>query len=170
MADTPKEANLTTVTAGALLASDIYKDIGARFWERHKINLPSHINVVKSLGKTHGVGFKFIPRDADAFEAALKRANFQPDNREQLCDAVAAGATVGQGYREVGVPSLHVAVSSGICSVHIDTFGFVALGPNGEKVYNPDALQHILDELVWQDKILGQVERLSPMAATRRRV
>lgn len=160
-----KEADLKTVGMGALLSSDIYKDICSRFHKRHFINLPSHISEVKSLGKTHGVGFKFQPRDADAFEAALKRRGFEPDNRNHLCDAVAAGATQGQGYREVGVPSLHVAVSSGICSVHVDTFGFVALGPNGEKIYNPDAIQHIIDELIWQDVLLGKVEKLSPMAA-----
>ncbi|MBS8226704.1 hypothetical protein [Vannielia litorea] len=160
-----EEADLKTVGFGALLSSDIYKDICSRFHDRHHINLPSHISAVKSLGKTYGVGFKFQPRDADLFEAALKRAAFEHDNRRHFCDAVAAGATQGEGYREIGVPSLHVAVSSGICSVHIDTFGFVALGPDGEKIYTPDALQHVIDELLWQDVILGKVAEYSPLAA-----
>ena len=146
---------------GAYLGSQVYRDICHRFYTRHRIKLPDHIDSVFSVGVSNGQGIEFAPRDATKFEALLRMPTFAPDNQKHLCDRVASLATKGQGYREVGVPSLHIAVAPALCSVHIDTFGFVAIGPNGEKYYNLDAIQHILDELVLQDKFVGWVTKHS---------
>lgn len=141
----------------AYLTSQVWKDICHRFYKQHRIKFPDHVDTVVSVGVTNGQGIEFVARDHETFEALLKKPVFQPDDKKHLCDRVASMATKGQGYREASVPSLHIAVAPSLCSVHIDTFGFVAIGPNGQKYYNPDAIQHILDELVWQDKFVGWV-------------
>jgi hypothetical protein len=141
------------------LGSKVYKDICHRFYKRHFIKFPDHIDAVYSVGVNNGQGIEFKPRDAAKFGALLRPPSFAPDDKHFFADRIASLATKGQGYREVGVPSLHVAVSPELCSVHIDTFGFVAIGPNGQKNYNPDAIQHIFDELVLQDKFVGWVTK-----------
>lgn len=144
---------------GEYLGSQVYRDICKRLYERHHIKFPDHVASILSVGVTNGQGIEFVARDAAKFEALLRMPKFAPDDKEHLCDRVASSATKGQGYREVGVPSLHIAVAPELCSVHIDTFGFVAIGPDGKKYYNPDAIQHIFDELLLQDKFVGWVTR-----------
>jgi len=144
---------------GSYLGSSVYKDICNRFYKQHGINFPDHIASVYSVGVSNGQGIEFLAKDAKRFEALLKMPAFAPDNQKHFCDRVASMATNGQGYRETGVPSLHVAVAPDVCSVHIDTFGFVAIGPDGKKYYNPDAIQHVFDELLLQDKFVGWVTR-----------
>jgi len=146
---------------GSYLGSKVYKEICNRFYKLHRIKLPDHIASMYSVGVNNGQGIEFLARDAKAFEALLKMPAFAPDNQEHFCDRIASMATNGQGYRETGVPSLHIAVAPDLCSVHIDTFGFVAIGPDGNKYYNPDAIQHILDELVFQDKFVAWVTKHS---------
>jgi hypothetical protein len=141
------------------IGSQVYQNICNRFYNRHQIKFPDHIASVLKVGVLNGQGIEFVAKDAARFGNLLRMPRFAPDDRRHLCDRVASLATKGQGYREVGVPSLHVAVSPDLCSVHIDTFGFVAIGPNGQKYYNPDAIQHILDELVLQDKFVGWVTK-----------
>ncbi|WP_299482658.1 hypothetical protein [uncultured Roseibium sp.] len=143
------------------LGSEVYKQICNRFYKQHSIKLPDHIAEVYKVGVSNGQGMEFLARDPEKFEALLKMPKFAPDNQEHFCDRIASMATKGQGYRETGVPSLHIAVAPEECSVHIDTFGFVAIGPDGQKYYNPDAIQHILDELLWQDKFVGWVTKHS---------
>ena len=155
MAD-PKRRPLSV---GMYLGSKVWKDICERFYKRHRIKLPDHVQDVLSVGVTNGQGIEFVARDHKAFEKLLRMPSFAPDNKDHLCDRIASLATKGQGYRETSVPSLHIAVAPDLCSVHIDTFGFVAIGPDGKKYYNPDAIQHILDELVLQDKFVGWVTK-----------
>lgn len=144
---------------GSYIGSSVYKEICNRFYKQHGISFPDHIASVYSVGVSNGQGIEFLAKDAKRFEALLKMPAFAPDNQEHFCDRVASMATNGQGYRETGVPSLHVAVAPDVCSVHIDTFGFVAIGPDGKKYYNPDAIQHVFDELLLQDKFVGWVTR-----------
>jgi len=146
---------------GQYIGSQVYKDICNRFYQRHHIKFPDHIarGGMLKVGVTNGQGVTFVARDVLRFKSVLRMPRFAPDDRRHFCDRIAAGVTKGQGYREVGVPSLHVAVSPEVCSVHIDTFGFVAIGPNGQKYYNPEMIQHIIDELLLQDKFVGWVTK-----------
>ena len=141
------------------LGSQVYRDICNRLYKRHRINFPDHAAAIYSVGTTHGQGIEFAAKDAATFEGLLRMPKFAPDNQKHLCDKVASLFTKGQGYREVGVPSLHIAVSPELCSVHIDTFGFVAIGPDGKKYFNPDSIQHAFDELLLQDLGLSWVTK-----------
>jgi hypothetical protein len=111
-------------------------------------------------------GFEFVPKSARAFEEALELAGFQPDQREMhlgfipSAGTLAALATHGQGYREKGSPSLHCAVASDKCSVHLDNIGFRCDG------YQPNAGQHVADELLWQAIIVPALGKFLPTAIT----
>ncbi len=137
--------------------NSIYKQIASRLYNRHKIRIADHINVMEKIGTRLGQGIEFEPIDGGNLKNLLKMPKFAHDNRKHLCDLVAAGATKGEGYREIGVPSLHIQVAPTLCKIHIDNFGFVAIGPDGQKYYNPDLVQHIVDELFWEDKFVGWV-------------
>jgi len=145
--------------------NSIYKQIAGRLYNRHKIRIADHINIMEKIGTRLGQGIEFEPVDGEKFKNLLKMPKFAHDNRKHFCDNIAAGATEGEGYREVGVPSLHVQVAPTRCKVHVDNFGFVAIGPDGKKYYNPDLIQHIVDELIWEDKFVGWVGKMSPTIA-----
>lgn len=131
------------------IGRDVYRTISDRFRERHGIKIDDHIHVMKEVGHKVGVGITFVPVDHRSLKSALRQPLFTHDDRRHLCDALAALATTGEGYREVGVPSLHCQISGAECNIHLDDFGFVAIGPDGRKYYNPDLVQHIVDELGW---------------------
>jgi hypothetical protein len=144
----------------------IYHDISTRFRTRHGIDIGEYIESMSWLGRRVEQGFSFVPRDAANLTTALGRAGFQNDLREKhlgfipSVGALAALATHGQGYREKGSPSLHCAIAPDICNVHLDNVGFRMDG------YGPDAGQHIVDELLWQDKIVPAVGKLLPTQVT----
>src|SRR6267143_1557511 len=81
------------------------------------------------------------------------------NNRMVCIYALAAAATDGEGYREIGQPSLHCAISKTICNVHLDEFGFVGVGPDGEEYLTPESIRHIIDELFWRAKIRPLVRK-----------
>lgn len=136
------------------LRSPMWRTISARFYNLHHIDLRKHVKSIIEVKPTINAGFDFVPVDGDAWGEALKRAGFQPDMRERSLGfipsvgSVAAMATHGQGYRENDEPSLHCAVAKDKCNVHLDNIG-IRLGS-----YNANAPQHVVDELIWQDKIL----------------
>lgn len=142
--------------------SDVYNTIANRLFMRHQILIGEHIQTIKKISHDIGEGISFIPKDHLRLQALLRTPLFAKDNRSHFCDAVAALATKGEGYREVGVPSLHCAISSGFCNIHLDSFGFVAIGPDGKKYYNPDLVQHIVDELGWAS-VIGWVSKRNPL-------
>ena len=137
----------------------IYKEIAGRLYKRHNIRIVDHINVMEKIGTTVGQGITFEPKDGEQLKNLLKMAKFAHDNRKYFVDRLAAGATKGEGYREVGARSLHSQVTPTRCNIHIDHFGFVAIGLNGQKYYNPDSAQHIVGELLWDDIIVGWVSK-----------
>ena len=93
------------------IGSQVYKDICDRFFKRHHINFPDQVAEISEVGKTLGTDIKFKPKNASAFASLLRLPSFAPDDKSNLCGWIASGKTKGQGYREVGVPSLHVAVA-----------------------------------------------------------
>jgi len=137
------------VSPHVYITNNIYRTLANRLRDRHKINIAQHIDTLQSVGTNLGVGITFKPVDSDKLKSLLRMPAFAHDNRRHLCDRVAALATTGEGYREVGAPSLHIAISPARCNIHLDSFGFVAIGPDGKKYYNPDLVQHIVDELGW---------------------
>jgi len=141
----------------AYIGNSIYKRIAGRLFRRHGIRVADHINVMEKVGTRLGQGITFEPKDSSKFVRLLRMPRFAPDDGKYICDRIASAATKGKGYREVGVPSLHVQAAPGQCNVHLDSFGFVAIGPNGKKYYNPDLIQHIVDELLWEDKFVNWV-------------
>ena len=150
----------------------VFDTIRKRFFVLYGIKLGDHIDSVEKVTWRPQEGFDFIPTDAKAFVKALIEARFQLDSRERSFGIIpgigyfAALATHGQGYREqsAGV-MLHCAIAPDICNIHLDNTGFVLEG------YNANAFQHIADDLLWQDKIVRNVARLSvPLAKVLGRV
>lgn len=127
-----------------------YQAINKRLNHRRiKIDLDDHIDYVCYASETAGEGIAFRPKDAETFERAVKASQaFHHDDRTDCFGRIAASFTTGEGYREVSVTSLHVAISAGLSSVHIDSYAFMMRGPNGEFIISPEALMHIVDELV----------------------
>lgn len=136
------------------LHSPMWRTISARFYNLHGIDLRKHVKSIVKVNPTINAGFDFVAVDAERWADALQHGGFQPDTRERILGilpsvgSIAALATHGQGYRENSEPSLHCAVAKDYCNVHLDNIG-IRLGN-----YNANAPQHVVDELVWQDKIL----------------
>ncbi len=109
------------------------------------------------IGPTTSEGVSFVPRDPIALRNAIVAAKnknglpaFHHDNRKNWIFRLAAVATHGGGYREIGSPSLHCAIASDVCNIHLDDFGFVSVGSDGKTYFTPDALPHIGDELIFR--------------------
>jgi hypothetical protein len=91
---------------------------------------------------------------------ALARTKaFAHDDRRIWIQEVAALAIEGGGYREKGSPSRHCKIGASLCHIHIDRYGFVIKGPDGKTYYNPDVVQHIVDELGWATKVVPGVRK-----------
>lgn len=128
------------------------------------INLGKHIaygtkeaDAKLEIGPTTSEGISFVPRDPIALRLEIVAAQngnklpaFHHDSRKNWIFRLAAVATHGGGYREIGSPSLHCAIASDVCNIHIDDFGFVAIGSDGKTYFTPDALPHIGDELIFR--------------------
>jgi hypothetical protein len=137
------------ISKHAYLFNSVYRVIANRFMDRHEINIDNHIDTMHKIGARPGQGITFRPVDSDKLKSLLKKPAFTHDNRRNFCELVAAAATKGEGYRETGAPSLHCQIAASICNIHLDSYGFVAIGPDGKKYYNPELVQHIVDELGW---------------------
>ncbi|MCW5518551.1 hypothetical protein J1N09_01780 [Aureitalea sp. L0-47] len=140
----------------------IKKIIADRFKSRYDIDIYSHVDSFKRIGDNLGQGFDFFPKDSKKLENALLATGaFILDDKRNLCDAVASAATNGRGYREKGVwpdKSLHCQIASKElkCNIHLDDTAFRAIGFNRIPYYNPDLGQHIGDDLLWTDKVVGK--------------
>ena len=147
----------------------VYTEIQRRFLRfSPRICIGEHIDSMIEIGRTVSEGITFKPRNSLRFKmdvAFTKLDNysnhqaFHWDNRKIWIHKLAALSTDGEGYREIGTPSLHCAINEEKCNVHIDEFGFIALTPFGEEYFTPDLIRHIGDELIWRDKIRKNVIR-----------
>lgn len=149
------------ISKHAYLFNPVYRVIANRLTERHKIDLNKHIDTMYEIGTRPGQGITFRPVDSDKLKNLLKLPMFAHDNRRHFCERVAAAATQGEGYRETGAPSLHCQIAASRCNIHLDSYGFVAIGPDGKKYYNPDLVQHIVDELGWAT-VVGWLDKKQP--------
>ena len=143
---------LVQIPVKRLDAAGSYKWIMKRFNSRGmKIDLDSHVDYVCYASDILGEGISFRPKNATDFKTAITDTQlFHHDDRSDFFGKKAASATIGEGYREVSTPSLHVAISGQISSVHIDSYAFLLRGPNGDVIIGPDAGQHIFDELLFR--------------------
>ncbi len=126
-----------------------YKWINERFNNRGmKISLDSHIDYVCYASEILGEGISFRPKSAAQLTTDITDTQlFHHDDRSDFFGKEAASSTIGEGYREVSTPSLHVAISADLASVHIDSYAFQFMAPDGMIIIGPDAGQHIVDEL-----------------------
>jgi hypothetical protein len=143
---------LAQIPVHRLDSLESYKSITRRFKRRGmNIDLDSHIDYVCYASEIVGEGVAFRPKSATEFKIAITDTQlFHHDDRSDPFGKMAASATIGEGYREVSTPSLHVAISGALSSVHIDSYAFMIRGPDGAFVISPDAGQHIFDELLFR--------------------
>ena len=148
------------------LKDPIYHQIASRLLStKPGVSLKEHIDVMQDIGRTISEGLTFWVHDVEAFRTAITTARdqsnqpaFHWDNRKIWIYKLAALATDGEGYREIGQPSLHCAIGSGLCNVHIDEFGFVFRDKDGNEYVSPEAIRHIADELIYRAKIRPVIE------------
>jgi hypothetical protein len=123
------------------------------------ILLREHIEEVTEIGRTVSEGFFFKPKSSLGFRMDVASTKldkysgvraFHWDDRKVWVHKLAALATDGEGYREIGQPSLHIAIGKDICNVHLDEFGFIGIDANGFAFVGPEAGRHIGDELIWR--------------------
>jgi len=126
-----------------------YAAINKRFHGRNmKVELDDHIDYVCFASDLENEGISFRPKSVGELTAAITDTQlFHRDDKADFFGKKASSATIGEGYREVSTPSLHVAISSEISSVHIDSWAFQFHAPDGTLIIGPDAGQHIVDEL-----------------------
>lgn len=126
---------LAQIPVRRLDSLESYKSITQRFNRRGmKIDLDSHIDYVCYASEIVGDGVAFRPKSATEFKLAITDTQlFHHDDRSDHFGKLAAAATVGEGYREVSTPSLHVAISEALSSVHIDSYAFMIRG--GERYF-----------------------------------
>lgn len=150
------------IPRSTFLVMDVYKKIATRFWDLHKIKLHEHIDSMSLIGPTVAEGITFVPVDSEDFISALEGTGvFRKDDRRDVVQGAASAATTGTGYREKGRPSLHCQVGKVVVNVHLDQYGFVVDSPDGDSYYNPDLVQHIIDELLWGVFVVGGARKLS---------
>lgn len=152
------------------LFDPVFTEISRRFLRLSPaIHLSEHIDEVIEMGRTVSEGITFKAKNHRSFQMEIAFAKSDPysklpafhwDDRKVWVYKLAALATHGEGYREIGRPSLHIALGPEKCNVHIDEFGFVERGPNGEEYFTPELGRHIFDELIWRDKIRKNVIKL----------
>lgn len=131
--------------------------IAKRFANSHTIDLLHHVQLITKVGHTITEGFHFRPVSVTTWENKLKASKkFDPDDRDTIIGCIASWVTNGTGYREIGQgesKSLHCAVASNVCSIHLDNTAFKSKGPFGFYT-NLDALQHVIYDLGWDDKVV----------------
>lgn len=145
--------------------NEVYRAIADRL-AALGIKLDRFIDSAPDIGGTTLDGITFTPVDysglAKAVEGA-KRASgqtFIEGKKTASQDAIDLSflATSGRGFREISwingaqasldFSALHIALSPLRCNIHIDEFGVVIAGPDGQTSLSPNALHHIANELV----------------------
>lgn len=153
----------------------VYKAISGRLLEFNPpIDLGKHIEYGTKesdgrleIGPTTSEGISFAPRDSIALRLEIKYARnknglsvFHYDDRKIWVFRLAAVATHGSGYREIGSPSLHCAIATDVCNIHLDDFGFVSIGSDGKTYFTLDSLPHVADELIYRAYVRKYVRKL----------
>ncbi|MBL8234479.1 MAG: hypothetical protein JNL98_38635 [Bryobacterales bacterium] len=108
-----------------------------------------HWAIDLSFGATDGKGFREIWRpklsDRPLIEPGGRYGGYRMNPDMRFGDAV----------EPPDYTSLHCAIGSGKCNIHIDEMGFVMTGPDGKLVLNPDFVRHIVDEFLFKTVFRG---------------
>lgn len=149
----------------AYLSNEVYQTIANRLAVLG-IKLSSFIDGQPDIGGTTLDGVTFSPSNYKALAEAVVAAKrgvgqtFIEGKQGGTPDAIDLSflATSGRGFREItwtdgesaslDFSALHLALSPLRCNVHIDEFGVVIAGPDGQMSLSPNALHHIANELV----------------------
>jgi hypothetical protein len=147
------------------LSNEVFVAIDKRL-SRLGIKLQDYIDMNLMIGGTTLDGVSFSPRNYDRLKLAVQNARrasgttFIEGKKTQNPDVIDLSflATSGTGHREINwtngqsanldFSALHLALSPVKCNVHIDEFGVVVSGPDGQMSLSPNALHHIANELV----------------------
>jgi hypothetical protein len=146
-------------------SNDVYVAIAKRL-AALGIDLDDYVDGTPDIGDTtlDGVTFSTVnySRLAQAVQDA-KRASgqtFIEGKSTPTPDAIDLSflATSGRGFREISwtdgasatldFSALHIALSPLRCNIHIDEFGVVIAGSDGQASLSPNALHHIANELI----------------------
>ncbi|MEZ5083031.1 MAG: hypothetical protein R2750_06240 [Bacteroidales bacterium] len=159
------ELNINYIPVHKWSGYPVFRIIVYRLWTRHRINIIEYIGTMRKISSRPGEGMTFtIKNNSTKLKKLLKIRNITHDDKRKICDSVAAAATTGEGYREAGSPSLHFQVGKYHCNIHLDSYGFVSYLPNGEKFFNPELVQHTVDELIWGTYGVGLFDKIHPWA------
>ena len=137
------------------------KIIAKRF-AKYNIKILDHIKSITAIGYKYEQGFEFWAVDKKNWLKTLRASKkFVPDKKDNLVGCAASAVTNGLGIRELGKNmSLHCAVSSFKCSVHLDNTGFRIKGPFGN-MYSLDGGQHVIYDLLWDDLVVRNAYNLN---------
>lgn len=138
----------------------VYRLIAGRLRVRYGLEIDHHVSSMQKVGARSGEGIFFFPKDHVALRSALKPPAFGRDDLERFCDAAPDLPGRLQGFREAGAPSLHCRIAAGLCNIHLDTYGFVVIDPDGVKHHEPALVQRVVDVLDWEQvvRLLGSVD------------
>ncbi len=111
-----------------------------------------HLPLSLSYLATDGTGFREIWRPH-----LSHRPLNMPEARSGPSPDPDFGSLFGPSFNSQDVSSLHCAVSPRGCNIHIDEIGFVMEDGDGNLIVNPNALAHILNELVVKTNLRGKL-------------
>ncbi|MGE0760136.1 MAG: hypothetical protein AB7F89_01770 [Pirellulaceae bacterium] len=108
-----------------------------------------HLPLSLSYLATDGTGFRQIwrPQGSDRVVAKSGGPSVNPK----------FSAHFGDSRNLPDLSALHCAVSKYMCNIHIDEMGFVMADAKGNVLTDPDALRHILVELLWKTNLQGKL-------------
>lgn len=158
-----KELNISYIPVQKWSGYPVFRIIVYRLWIRHRINIIEYIGTMRKISSRPGEGISFtLKNKSDTLKQLLAIRRITHDDKQKLCDSVAASATTGEGFREAGSPSLHFQVGIHNCNIHLDGYGFVSYFPHGGKYFNPELIQHTVDELIWGTYGVGLFDKIHP--------
>jgi hypothetical protein len=110
---------------------------------------------------THGHGFREIWSGPQLDSRPLSRSDLGQGRFAPLWDKRFGGqfGAAGTGDKRMDLTSVHVALSDEICNIHIDDVGFVLRGLDGQGAMDPDAIQHLTNELLWKTYLAPHISK-----------
>jgi hypothetical protein len=133
-----------------------------RFKNKYKINLLYYIKSITKVGFALDEGFYFTTSSTwEIRNALMNTKNFVYDS-DSIIGCIASSQTNGDSYRELGKKqidkSLHLALSPGVCSVHLDETLFTFKDYDGKPYYSLlNIPQHFVYDLCFRDFIVKNV-------------
>jgi hypothetical protein len=121
---------------------------GAKVFAPGSKLMAGHLPLQLSYKATEGTGFRQIwwaPRPD------------QPVGQPSADMDARFSAHFGDSRNLPDLSSVHCAISPTLCNIHIDEMGFVLADEKGNPIVDPDALRHILVELVWKTNLQGKL-------------